>query len=120
MSRSTNYILCFFLLLLFIGGCNNDKEQAINPVDNEVQNLTIFFINDQHGQLNNFAKIKHIVDQERAETNVLLVCAGDIFSGNPIVDQYNKKGYPMIDIMNKTGFDISVMAIMNLTMAYPT
>lgn len=62
-----------------------------------------------HGQLDNFAKIKHIVDAERAITNVLLVSAGDIFSGNPIVDQYNEKGYPIIDVMNKTGFDVSVL-----------
>ncbi len=73
----------------------------------EESELTIFFVNDQHGQLYNFARIKHIVDAERSENpNVLLVCAGDVFSGNPIVDQYKEKGYPMIDVMNRSGFDV--------------
>jgi 2',3'-cyclic-nucleotide 2'-phosphodiesterase (5'-nucleotidase family) len=62
-----------------------------------------------HGQLNNFAKIKHIVDEAKLETNVLLVSGGDIFSGNPIVDQFSDRGYPIIDIMNQTGFDITVI-----------
>lgn len=62
-----------------------------------------------HGQLDNFSKIKHIVDQERAETNVILTSSGDIFSGNPAVDNYPEKGFPIIDIMNRTGFDISVI-----------
>ena len=49
------------------------------------------------------------MDAERAVTDVLLVSAGDIFSGNPIVDQHSEKGFPIIDIMNKTGFYISVL-----------
>ncbi|MEQ8580938.1 MAG: bifunctional UDP-sugar hydrolase/5'-nucleotidase [Marinoscillum sp.] len=99
--------LLFVLVLLSCGDhATIDPEQPSSTADT----LTIFFINDQHGQLNNFSKIKHLVDKEK-ETNehVLLVCAGDMFSGNPIVDQYEEKGYPMIDIMNKTGFDVSVL-----------
>ncbi len=42
------------------------------------------------------------------ETNVLLVCSGDIFSGNPVVDNHPEKGFPMIDLMNKVGVDVSV------------
>ena len=67
--------------------------------------INIFHINDQHGQLDNFSKIKHIVDEEKKLTNVLLVCGGDIFSGNPVVDNHPQKGFPMIDIMNAVGFD---------------
>lgn len=114
----------FFVLafLVFIISCTKDDAESINPEREEMAEemedsviqtqgevLTIFFVNDQHGSINNFSKIKHIVDQSRAETNTLLVCAGDIFSGNPIVDQYEKKGFPMIDLMNKTGFDVSVL-----------
>lgn len=95
-----------FLLIITFISCN---DKGTNPAPENEQQLTIFFVNDVHGQLNNFAKIKHIVDTEREVTNVLLVSGGDLFSGNPIVDQYNDKGYPMIDIMNKTGFDISVI-----------
>lgn len=99
-----------FLLGLgfFLWSCGEEKEaeQIVPEYSNQ---LTIFFVNDQHGQLENFAKVKYIVDGAKDSLNVLLVCAGDMFSGNPIVDQYNQKGYPMIDIMNKTGFDVSVL-----------
>lgn len=95
------------LFLLVFVSCKNDEIPTLESPEEE--NLIIFFVNDQHGQLDDFAKIKYLVDQEKAETNVLLACAGDIFSGNPIVDQYSEKGYPMIDVMNRTGFDISVL-----------
>ncbi len=99
-----NFMRNIYFLALFIGlvGCSNIDSDA-------TEKLTIFFINDPHGKLNNFAKIKHIVDQERSETNVMLVAGGDIFSGNPIVDQYSDKGFPIVDIMNKTGFDASAL-----------
>ena len=96
----------FFVILLVVLGCSRENEN-INPQLSN--NLTIFFVNDQHGQLANFSKIKDIVDRERAITNVILACSGDIFSGNPIVDNYAEKGFPMIDVMNKVGFDISVL-----------
>ena len=96
-----------FLLsaIILITGCSKNNE-AIQS--SKIKNLTIFFVNDQHGQLNNFSKIKHIVDLEKQETNVITVCSGDIFSGNPVVDNHPQKGYPMIDVMNSVGFDVSV------------
>jgi 5'-nucleotidase/UDP-sugar diphosphatase len=102
--------LKLLLLLLFVGfGCSEeiaDTPQINSPITKE---LTIFFINDQHGELDNFAKIKEIVDKERQTTNVLVACSGDIFSGNPVVDYYPEKGFPIIDVMNEVGFDISVI-----------
>ena len=38
---------------------------------------------------------------------VFLVSAGDNFTGNPIVDMYPDKGYPMIDLMNKLHFVVT-------------
>ncbi len=73
------------------------------------KSLTIFFVNDQHGQINNFPKIKHIVEAEEQHSSVIVACSGDMFSGNPVVDFYQEKGYPMIDAMNRSGFDISVV-----------
>lgn len=106
-------ILLSGVILLTLVNCNDNETIGTKVTDpdpsEETQRLSIFYINDQHGQLDNFAKIKHIVDAARDTTNALLVCAGDMFSGNPIVDQYNQKGYPMIDVMNKTGFDVSVL-----------
>ncbi|MEQ9306058.1 MAG: bifunctional UDP-sugar hydrolase/5'-nucleotidase [Marinoscillum sp.] len=106
-----NKLYLVFVLVILLFACQDEPlDNQKLPSDADVDTLAIYFINDQHGQLNNFAKIKHLVDMER-DTNehVLLVCAGDMFSGNPIVDQYDQKGFPMIDIMNKTGFDVSVL-----------
>lgn len=101
MTAYKSFILALLLTLLI--GC--DKED-VAPFDS---NLTIFIINDQHAQIDNFSKVKHIIDIEREETNVLVTCAGDLFSGNPVVDNYAPKGYPMVDLMNKVGFDIAVL-----------
>lgn len=96
------------LILLVLFSCGKDDGSGVISTD-ETQELTIFYINDPHSQLTNFAKIKHIVDEAKQETNVLLVAAGDIFSGSPYVDQYEPKGYPIIDVMNRTGFDVAVI-----------
>lgn len=84
--------------------CNKEEVLVDNP-----QNLTIFFVNDVHGQIDNFSKVKSIVNAEREKTNVLLVSSGDMFSGNPVIDNYEDKGYPMIDLMNKSGFDVAAI-----------
>jgi 2',3'-cyclic-nucleotide 2'-phosphodiesterase (5'-nucleotidase family) len=114
MKRIPYYFLFIFLLLIGCSGDNNTN--TLNPAGDDNNNptpitkeLTIFFVNDQHGQLDNFAKVKHIIDEERANTNVIVACSGDIFSGNPVVDNHPEKGYPMIDIMNRVGFDVSVI-----------
>jgi len=91
--------------LLIFSACS--KKNDVLPTQS--QHLTIFCVNDVHGQIDNFSKVKHIVDDERQTTNVLVVSAGDLFSGNPVVDNYDEKGFPLIDIMNEIGFDISAL-----------
>lgn len=98
--------LLFFIVVLI--SCSSENNPAV-PVENQTKNLTIFILNDIHGQIDNFAKVKHLVDEEKKKTNVILTSAGDIFSGNPIVDNYPQKGFPIIDIMNRVGFDVSVI-----------
>ncbi len=105
--QSTIWLILSLFFLTFSISCNDDGK--VEEVSLGEQQIIIFFTNDMHGRLNNFAKIKHIVDAERKKTDVLLVSGGDIFSGNPIVDQYSDKGYPIIDIMNQTGYDLSVI-----------
>lgn len=102
-------ILSFLFISSLLIACAKDENSVVKPIEQELKELTIFHINDQHGSLDNFSKIKYIVDQEKLETNVMLVCSGDIFSGNPVVDNYEEKGFPMIDVMNTVGFDISVI-----------
>lgn len=74
------------------------------------ETIVIFAINDPHSEIENFSKIKPLIDAEKAKNQkVYFVAAGDLFSGNPIVDYHQNKGYPMIDMLNKTGLDVSVI-----------
>lgn len=104
-SSMKNVKILLYLLLVVAIGCR-DKNNNLNF---ESQQLTIFTVNDVHGQLENFAKIKHIVDAEKANGNVLFLSGGDIFSGNPVVDSHEEKGYPIIDMMNRVGVDATVI-----------
>ncbi|MDD7914891.1 metallophosphoesterase [Polaribacter ponticola] len=74
------------------------------------ETIVIFAINDPHSEIENFSKIKPLIDAEKANNQkVYFVAAGDLFSGNPIVDYHENKGYPMIDMLNKTDLDVSVI-----------
>jgi 2',3'-cyclic-nucleotide 2'-phosphodiesterase (5'-nucleotidase family) len=53
--------------------------------------------------------VKYIIDAERQNTSVIVVSSGDMFSGNPVIDNFDEKGYPMIDLMNKIGFDVAAL-----------
>ena len=90
-----NFLLLFLLWSLISSG----QEKVV-----------IFSINDMHSRIDNFSKIKPLIDKEKGKGNkVFFVSAGDIFSGNPIVDNYSEKGFPIIDLLNRTGLDISVI-----------
>ena len=107
--KKYTFLILFFGFLAACTSLSNHEKSTTEIEDSISKNLTVFFVNDQHGQIDNFAKIKHLIDAEKKKTNVIVACSGDMFSGNPIVDYYDEKGYPMIDIMNKVGFDISVI-----------
>ena len=78
--------------------------------ERRTESVVIFAINDPHGKINNFAKIKAIIDKEKeTESQVFFVSGGDIFSGNPIVDYHPKKGFPIVDLMGKAGMDVSAL-----------
>ncbi|MGB7786109.1 MAG: metallophosphoesterase, partial [Salinimicrobium sp.] len=76
----------------------------------KTESVVIFAINDPHGKINNFAKIKALIDKEKeTESRVFFVSGGDIFSGNPIVDYHSEKGFPIVDLMGKAGMDVSAL-----------
>lgn len=104
--------MTFLAGIFFAVSCSSDNPD--NPAPPEVgpqsETITIFTINDPHGKINNFAKIKAIIDAEKeTESQVFFVSGGDIFSGNPIVDYHPEKGFPIIDLMNKSGMDVSAL-----------
>jgi 5'-nucleotidase len=54
-----------------------------------------------------FPKFATMVDSLRAVyPDMLLFSAGDNRTGNPVNDQYDPVNYPMIELMNRTGFDL--------------
>ena len=99
--------LCSVLLVL-LGGCalTSCRTAALQAGANE-KNIVIFATNDMHGRIDNYAKVKALVDAEKKKNpdGVLLLSAGDKYTGNPIVDQYDPKGYPMVELMNQVGYD---------------
>ncbi|MFC2146499.1 bifunctional metallophosphatase/5'-nucleotidase [Acidobacteriota bacterium] len=97
------------LILPIIPGCNQTK---IGPEDSKEIRIVLFHINDVHGQIDNFARIAWVVEQERKknpQTAVFFLNAGDNFSGNPVVDQYDPKGEPILQLMNFIGCDVMVL-----------
>jgi 2',3'-cyclic-nucleotide 2'-phosphodiesterase (5'-nucleotidase family) len=98
--NKSKHILVLAIIFTLILSCNSG---------NQKKKITIFHVNDVHGQIKNMAKIKHIIDAQKEKNPTILVSAGDMFSGNPVVDNYKDPGYPMIDIMNQTGFNIAAI-----------
>jgi 5'-nucleotidase/UDP-sugar diphosphatase len=69
--------------------------------------IVIFHFNDIHGKIDNFAKVAAIVGRERRSGgDVYLFCAGDNFTGNPVIDQYEPPGEPMLELLNRLGVDL--------------
>jgi 2',3'-cyclic-nucleotide 2'-phosphodiesterase (5'-nucleotidase family) len=72
--------------------------------------IIILHINDIHGRIDKMPYLSTMVkDIEKTHKNVLLFSAGDNFSGNPIVDKYSEKGFPMIDLMNMLPVTLSTL-----------
>jgi len=93
------YIFSFFLITSV--AVFSQKDTAV---------VTILHINDLHAKINRFPQLKHVVDSIRKVNNeVYIVAAGDLFSGNPIVDRYEQRGWPIIDMMNDLHFDLSCL-----------
>jgi len=105
-----------FWLVSVLSSCSVDGVQSnpLTPSMNEqsalAHEVVIFSVNDVHGRIDNFAKIKPILEAAKNEyQSVYFVSAGDLFSGNPIVDFHPEKGYPLIDLLSKTGLDVNVL-----------
>ncbi|MFC0559765.1 5'-nucleotidase C-terminal domain-containing protein [Halalkalibacter alkalisediminis] len=83
---------------------------AANSKEEDIVELKILHTNDIHARVNDFGKIAAYIQSEReAASHSMFLDAGDIFSGNPVVDlQYGK---PIIDLLNDMG--LQAMAIGN-------
>ena len=98
-----------FLFLLVFALCSG-KNHAFAQKQNKSTEIIILHTNDMHSRIDNFGKLAYLADSLRkTHKYVFLVAAGDNFTGNPIVDMYPDKGFPMIDLMNKLHFDVTAM-----------
>ena len=102
--------LAVVMILLLRHQSNESSEQTVSqPVGDETE-IVILSVNDMHSSIDQFAKFATMVDSLRAVyPDMLLFSAGDNRTGNPVNDQYNPVNYPMIELMNRTGFDISTV-----------
>ena len=106
----------FFFVYSLVAACSTEASgplggnAQLNDPPQSFKEVVIFSVNDVHGRIDNFGKVKHIIDEARAKyQSVYFVSAGDLFSGNPIVDFHPEKGYPLIDLLSKSGLDVNVI-----------
>ena len=110
----------FIIMLLFLNACqsvsNREEKSKINVgLEKTLKELTIFHTNDMHANINQFPKMVTVVNDARVavkdsqEKAVLLMSAGDSFTGNAYVDQATPVGQPMVELMNKVGYDVAAI-----------
>lgn len=99
--------------IILTASCSSESPENPAPpevVEPEAETIVIYSINDPHGKIHNFGRIKAIIDTEKeTESQVFFVSGGDIFSGNPIVDYHPERGFPIVDLMGKAGMDVSAL-----------
>ena len=109
------YLIFITTLCLFVFcGCelpSNPQQPQASQKSQQPQGETeiaILSVNDMHASIDMFPKFASMVDSLRGVyPNLLVYSAGDNRTGNPVNDQYDPVNYPMIELMNRTGFDLS-------------
>ena len=107
-------VLALVAVVLFLLLRNNSHEGTDTREDKETPAATqdeteiaILSVNDMHASIDQFPKFATMVDSLRGVyPDMLLFSAGDNRTGNPVNDQYDPVNYPMIELMNRTGFDL--------------
>ena len=76
----------------------------------QTKEITILAVNDMHAAVERFPKFAALVDSMRnVYPNLLLFSAGDNRTGNPVNDMHKGPLYPVTALMNKVGFNLSVL-----------
>lgn len=101
----TALVVIVFLMVGLVASVSAETAE-----DNELIELKVLHTNDIHAKINDFGKIAAYIQTERAAAEYsIYLDAGDIFSGNPVVDL--QFGEPIIDLFNDMG--LQAMAIGN-------
>lgn len=107
-------MLALLAVVLFLVVRNQPQEQA-ETKQTETSTvgeaeIVILSVNDMHASIDYFPRFAAMVDSLRAiYPDMLLFSAGDNRTGNPVNDQYTPVNYPMIELMNRTGFNLSTV-----------
>lgn len=100
-------IILVSIAVLAMFSCANSTWAQKNKKTTEI---IILHTNDMHSRIDNFGKLAYLADSlRRTHKYVFLVAAGDNFTGNPIVDMYPDKGFPMIELMNMLHFNATAI-----------
>lgn len=88
------------ILFMTFTACVQAQQKVIN----------ILSVNDMHSAIEQFPKFAAVVDSLRKEDPELIVLgAGDNRTGNPYNDRYSIPAYPMVALMNATGFNATAI-----------
>lgn len=81
----------------FLGGCSPEKQ------------IVIISTNDIHSAIDRFPRFSSMVEEYRKfySGNVILVDAGDRWTGNPYADRAPENYKPVIELMDAVGYDIA-------------
>ena len=100
-------LLAVVLFLVLRNQSENPSEPAESQPIEGATEIAILSVNDMHASIDQFPKFAAMVDSLRSVyPDLLVVSAGDNRTGNPVNDQYEPVNYPMIELMNRTGFDL--------------
>lgn len=87
-----------FALLLAAGlvatGCSTREKSII-----------ILSTNDIHAKIERFPQLAEAVEEARDTATVVLIDAGDRWTGNAYVDLAREPRWPIVDLMNRLGYD---------------
>ena len=71
------------------------------------QTVVILSTNDMHGKIQRFPELATAIKQCRDTVQqLLLVDAGDRWTGNAYVDKVAEHGRPIVELMNQVGYDV--------------
>lgn len=97
--------VCIALFLITTVVSNAHSQNPKGAVE-----VIILHVNDMHSKIDNMGKLAWVFDSlKTVHPHVFLIAAGDNFTGNPVVDMVEDKGYPMVDLMNLCGFTFSAI-----------
>ncbi len=99
MNRAFLYLLSalFALSMIGVAGCNEPPREVV-----------ILSTNDIHAQIDRFPELATAVARCRDTAQVILVDAGDRWTGNAYVDLAEDRR-PIIDLMNHLGYDLAIL-----------